>query len=156
MADELRCSVELREDASRSSPGRLFGVLLAYNERAADRPEVFEAGALSWPSNGVTLRRQHQRGAPIMRVLPEVRSGQVVVDQPLPDTQAGRDAASEIRGGLFGGLSVEFRATRQHYAGGVRRVAHALLTGAGLGDTPSYRGSTVEVRQRGRGRRLWL
>ena len=156
MADELRCSVELREDVSRTSPGRLVGTLLTYGERAADRPELFEAGSLAWPSNGIVVRRQHQRGEPIMRVIPELRGAQVVLDQPLPDTQAGRDAASEIRGGLFGGLSVEFRATRQHYAGGVRHIAGALLTGAGLVDSPSYPGSTVEVRHRGRRRRLWL
>ena len=155
MADELRCSIELREDSSRTSPGRLVGTLLKYGERAADRPEVFEAGALSWPDNGVTLRRQHQRGAPIMRALPEVRGGQVVIDQPLPDTQAGRDAAVEIRAGLFSGLSVEMRVTKDRHVGGVRRIDHALLTGAGLVDTPSYRGSRVEVRQRAR-RRLWL
>ena len=156
VTDELRCSIELREDASRSSPGRLVGVLLAYDERAADRPEVFEAGALSWPSNGVLVRRQHQRGAPIMRVLPETRGGQVVIDQPLPDTVAGRDAASEIRSGLFAGLSIEFRSTREHYVGGVRHIAGALLTGAGLVDTPSYRGSRVELRERQGRRRLWL
>ena len=81
---------------------------------------------------------------------------QVVLDAPLPDTTAGRDAAAEIRSGLLPGLSVEFRATRERMAGGVRRIRSALLTGAGLVDSPSYSGSTVEVRQRERRRRLWL
>ncbi len=155
MADEIRCAVELREDASRSSPGRLFGTLIHYGEKAADRPELFELGALSWPSNGVLVRRQHQRGEPIMRVVPELRGEQVVIDQALPDTQAGRDAATEIRSGLFAGLSVEMRVTKDRHVGGVRRIDHALLTGAGLVDEPSYRGSRVELRQRAR-RRLWL
>ena len=61
---EIRCSVELRADESMASPGRLFGTLLTYGERASDRAELFEDGALRWPTNGVVLRRQHQRGAP--------------------------------------------------------------------------------------------
>ena len=71
MADELRCSIELREDSSRTSPGRLVGTLLKYGERAADRPEVFEAGALSWPDNGVISRSPIRRPA----AMPQSRSG---------------------------------------------------------------------------------
>ena len=155
MKGEIRCAVELREDGERQSPGRLTGVLLRYGERAHDRPELFEAGALRWPDNGIVLRRQHNRGQPITRVIPELRAGAVVLDAPLPDTAAGRDAAREIRDGLFTGLSIEFRATAQTYRGGVRRISGALLNAAGLVDTPSYSGSTVEVRGK-RGRRLWL
>ena len=151
---EIRCSVELRQDDA--SPGRLYGVLLNYDERAADRAETFERGALEWPDAGVVLNRQHSRQSPIMRVVPEVRGAAVVVDAPLPDTAAGRDAAREIRDGLFTGLSVEFRAKRQRYVGGVRRISSALLRGAGLVDDPSYRGSRVELRGRTERRRLWL
>lgn len=150
--DEIRCSIELRQDDG--SPGRITGTLLQYGERAADRPEMFETGALRWPDNGIVLRRQHNRGQPIMRVQPETRGSAVVIDAPLPDTQAGRDAAREIRDGLFRGLSVEFRATGQMFVGGVRRIRAALLNGAGLVDDPSYAGSRVEVRNRRR--RLWL
>ena len=156
MSDEIRCSVELRADDGMASPGRLFGTLIRYGERSKDWPEEFAAGALRWPENGIVLKRQHNRQTPIMRVIPEVREGRVVINAPLPDTQAGRDAAREIRDGLFGGLSVEFRATAQTYVGGVRRIAGALLTGAGL-DDPSYCGSRVEVRAGRAGtRRLWL
>ena len=156
MMDEIRCAVELRADETMQSPGRLTGTLMTYGERAADRAEVFEPGALRWPDNGILLRRQHVRAAPIMRVIPEVRGNQVVLDAPLPDTAAGRDAATEVRAGLLGGLSVEFRAVAQNYAGGVRRIAGALLTGAGLVDEPSYGGSAVEVRGRTARRRMWL
>lgn len=155
--DEIRCTVEVREDATRQSPGRLVGTILTYGERASDRAEVFEDGALTWPEGGIVLNRQHQRGAPIMRITPEVRGGAVVVDQALPDTVAGRDAMREIRDGLFRGLSIEFRALKQSYVGGLRRIQEAVLGAVGLVDQGSYAGSTVEVRG-GRTRRLprWL
>ena len=154
MKSEIRCAIELREDDTRRSPGRLFGVLLTYGERAADRLERFARGALSWPDNGIVLRRQHARAAPIMRVIPERRGAALVIDAPLPDTQAGRDTAAEIRAGLFRGLSIEFQADRERHAGGERLIEAGRLTGAGLVDAPSYSGSRVEVR--GRRRRLWL
>ena len=90
--DEIRCSIEIRQDETVASPGRITGTLLQYGERASDRAEVFETGALRWPDNGIVLRRQHNRGAPIMRVQPETRGAAVVIDAPLPDTSAGRDA----------------------------------------------------------------
>ena len=159
MSDEIRCAVELRADDAMASPGRLTGVLMRYGEPAKNRRESFAPGALSWPANGIILRRQHNRTVPIMRVVPELRGAgaEVVIDAPLPDTQAGRDTAREIRDGLFAGLSVEFRATAQRYVGGQRVITKALLNGAGLVDDPEYGGSRVELRQRIEGRRrLWL
>ena len=79
------------------------------------------------------LNRQHARGAPIMRVIPEVRGDAIVIDQPLPDTIAGRDAATEIRSGLLRGLSVSFEAGRQSFVGGVRRISSAATDGGGPG-----------------------
>ena len=154
--EEIRCAVEFREDDTRQSPGRLFGTLLTYGEAAKNRRETFERGALEWPAEGIVIRRQHVRAAPIMRAVPELRGDAVVVDQALPDTQAGRDAAREIRDGLFTGLSVEFRAIAQDYRGGMRRIMRAKLSGAGLVDSPEYAGSSVEVRAQRERRRLWL
>ena len=74
------------------------------------------------------------------------------IDQPLPDTIAGRDAATEIRSGLLRGLSVSFEAARQSFAGGVRRISQASMTAVGLVDEPSY-DAPVEVRARVKGRR---
>ena len=153
-------AVEFRADESHRGPGRLFGTLLAYGEAAGDgRRERFAAGSLEWPDDGIVLRRQHVASAPIMRVMPELRGDRVVVDALLPDTQAGRDAAAEVRDGLMTGLSVEFRAKRQRYTGGTREIVAAELIGAGLVTKPSYRGSTVEVRGRVDGwgsTALWL
>ena len=156
MADEIRCAIELRADETLASPGRLFGTLLTYGERAGDRAEVFEANSLTFPDDGVLLRRQHVRAAPIMRVVPQVRDNALVVDQPLPDTAAGRDAAVEVRNGTLAGLSIEFNAKRQRFVDGVRRIQSAALVGAGLVDDPSYGGSRVELRGRRGRRRLWL
>ena len=156
MKDEIRCAVEFREDTDRTGPGRLVGTVLTYGQRAKDRAEVFEKDSLSWPSDGVVLNRQHARGAPIMRVIPEVRGDAIVIDQPLPDTTAGRDAATEIRSGLLTGLSVSFQADRQSFTAGVRRIAAAAMTAVGLVDSPSY-DAPVEVRQRrDERRRTWL
>ena len=99
------------------------------------------------------LRRQHARTAPIIRVEPRAEGGRALIDALLPDT-AGRDAAVAIRSGLLRGLSVEFKARRESFAGGVRRILAAELRGAGLVDSPSYSGSRVEVR--GRRRHVWL
>ena len=143
--DEIRFSVELRDDEQRG-PGRLSGRLIRYGERARDRPELFEPGALRWPSDGIVLNRQHERRSPILRFTPVVEGDEVRIDATLPDTQAGRDAAAEIRSGLFRGLSMEFKAVRERFAGGVRRIAEAVLGGAGLVDNPSY-ATTVEIRK---------
>ena len=152
MTDEIRCSIECREDATRTGPGRLVGRILTYGERASDRAELFERGALSWPDDGVILNRQHARGAPIMRVLPTLVGDELRIDQLLPDTAAGRDAATEIRSGLMRGLSVSFQAARQSFRGGVRRIQSATMTAVGLVDVPSY-DSPVEVRARREGQR---
>ena len=152
MSDEIRCSIECREDETRRGPGRLVGRILTYGERATDRPELFERGALTWPADGVVLNRQHARGAPIMRVRPTQVGDELRIDQILPDTVAGRDAATEIRSGLLRGLSVSFEAVRQSFAGGVRRIQSAALTAVGLVDSPSY-DAPVEVRARVHGRR---
>ena len=150
------CALEFREDTTGDTPGRLVGTILTYGERASDRPELFEEGALTWPADGVVLNRQHLAQAPIMRIVPEVRGAAVVVDQPLPATVAGKDAAAELRAGLFKGLSVEFRALTEEYRAGVRRIRTAFLGGVGLVTSPAYANSTAEVRDRaGDGRRWW-
>ena len=159
MRTEIRCNVELREDDTLASPGRLTGTLLTYGERASDRPELFERGSIDLAaikaSGGIVVNRQHSRGAPITRVIPELQGDAIVIDQPLPDSTAGRDAAVEIRSGLMRGLSVEFKALRARMVSGVRRISAATLVAGGLVDDPSYSGSTVEVRDKGQ-TETWL
>ncbi|MDE2667227.1 MAG: HK97 family phage prohead protease [Acidobacteriota bacterium] len=151
-------TVEIRfeSDAERMSPGRLVGVLLPYGERASDRPEVFEAGALHWPADGVLLRAMHKRQDPIARFIPEATETEVRVSIELPDTTAGRDAATNVRAGVLRGLSVEFRAEKETRRDGLRVIQRARLVGAGLVDSGAYSGATVEARGKAKRRRLWL
>ena len=144
--NELRCPIELRADDSGQSPGRLVGTLLTYGERASDRPELFEPNSLVWADRGIVINRQHVRSSPVLRAVPEVRGLTVVVDTPLPDTTAGREAAQEILGGLFTGMSIEFKAQRQRFENGIRCISSAMLLAAALVDSPSFANSLVEIR----------
>ena len=144
--DRIDCEIRFEEDATRETPGRLRGVLMTYGEKAKDRPELFTAGALHWPDTGIRLYEQHNRQAPIMRFQPFLVGSELRVDAPIPNTSRGRDAAIMVADGTLGGLSVEFYARRQTYRNGLRVIEDAELRAAGLVDSPSYGGSTVEVR----------
>ena len=144
---EIRFAIEVR--AERGSPGRLTGTLMREGERASDRLEVFREGALEWDAAGIVLNRQHERSSPIMRVLPVRDGAEVRIDSEIPDTMAGRDLASEVRSGLFHGLSVEFEALDEGFAAGaVREIRKANLLAAAVVDSPSYSAARVEVRKR--------
>ena len=156
---ELRhCEIRFEEDESRLSPGRIVGVLGVYGERASDRPEMIMAGAFQFPDGGVVVNRQHERKSPIVRVHPRIDGNTVRVDQPLLDTVAGRDAATEIRGGLMTGLSVEMYVREERQSNGLREILSAYVPRAALVDSSSYLGATVEVRERlvTARRRVWL
>ena len=144
--DEIRCSLEFREDAARASAGRLYGVLMEYETRAVDRPELFADGSLTWPPEGIILNLSHDRKQPVMRFTPELRDRQLIVDVALPDTARGRDAATMVRERTLRGLSVEFRAEQVGRRGAVREIRRARLIAAGLVDDASY-GNGVEIRR---------
>ena len=146
--DEVRCAIEYREDETRQSPGRLTGVLLTYEERANDRPEIFARGSLEWRDSGILIREQHNRMSPIVRAVPFLDGDAVRIDVALPNTQRARDAATNVQEGVLTGLSVEFRSVKEGRRNGMREIQRALLGGAGLVDDPSYGNSLVEVRER--------
>ena len=129
---------------------------MPYETKAKDRPEMFGAGALTWPAEGVVLRDMHNRAEPIIRFMPKDEGGQVRVTIPLPDTQRGRDAAVGVRNGTYTGLSVEFRSLVETRRAGLRYITSAFLEGAGLVDNPSYMGATIEVRGIVRRFPIWL
>ena len=154
---QLLIPVEYRQDESREGPGRLVGTLITYGERARDRAEVFREGSLRWAESGFLVNEQHNRQAPIVRVIPFLEGRALKVDARLPDTMRGRDAATNLREGVYTGLSLEFQAEADAIINGLREVRRALIVGAGLVDLASYAGSTAEVRQQaGKRRVFWL
>ena len=140
-------------DETREFPGRIVGTLLTYGETSRDRPERFLRDSLLWDDGGIILNEQHNRQASIMRIHPFLDGDLLRVDEPLPNTTRGRDAAENVRNGLYTGLSVEFakRGVVASYRDGVREIRSAKLVGCGLVDLASYSGSTVEVRESGDG-----
>ena len=153
---ELRCSIELRADDSRLSPGRISGAIMVYGATARSRQERFADGALTWPADGIILNEQHNRQAPIMRFVPILEGREVRIEEALPDTQRGRDAATGMRSTppLYKGLSVEFVAEDEGFQGGLRIVKRARLVAAALVDSGDY--GTVEVRHGAKRRARWL
>lgn len=161
MKDHLLMEVRAADDESGGSPGRIVGTLLTYGERARDRAEMFLDNALRWPEAGFNVNEQHNRQAAVVRVLPYLDGREIKIDARVPDTQRGRDAITNIREGVYTGLSVEFAAERERFEGGLRIITQGILGGAALVDRASYGGSLVEVRERLdipdlRGAYLWL
>ena len=146
--ENLLCEIRYEADESRLSPGRLTGTLVTYETRAKDRPELFKRGALTWPEAGIIINEQHARQAPIVRAVPFLEGDALKIDARLPDTQRGRDAATNVREGVLTGLSVEFYARQESRRAGVREIRQAILAAAGLVDSGSYADSTVEVREK--------
>ena len=146
MNDTIVSEVRFAEDETRQSPGRLTGILLTYNVKASDRNELFEPDSLSWPDDGVLVRRMHQRVAPIVKAIPFLDGNDLRIDAPLLNSTAGRDCAEELRSGLLKGLSVEFTATKETRRNGLRVIQKAILGGCGLVDVPAYSSARAELR----------
>ena len=150
--DSLIFEIRQAEDTSRESPGRLTGTLLVYEERARDRPEVFVRGALSWPKEGILINEMHNRLAPILRAVPYLEGDEVRIDTPVPNTTRGRDAVTNIREGVWTGLSVEFHSRSEGRRGKLREIRSAYLGAAALVDIGAYSGAKVEVRAKAEAR----
>ena len=150
--DKLLFEIRQAVDESRDSPGRIAGTLLRYNEVASDRREVFSRGALTWPADGILINEQHNRQAPILKAIPYEDGDEVRIDAPVPNTTRGRDAVTNIRAGVWTGLSVEFHSRAEGRRGNLREIRSALLGGAALVDLSSYGGSKVEVRAKSEAR----
>ena len=146
MDNSLLIEIRYAEDPDRQSPGRIVGTLVTYGARAADRPERFLQDALTWADDGILINEQHNRSAPIVRAIPFVQDNAVKIDAPLPNTQRGRDAATNIKERVLTGLSVEFAGAVASTVNGERHIRSARLTGGGLVDMASYSGSGVEIR----------
>ena len=147
MPEQLIIPVEIRSADDPGAPPRLAGTLLTYGEVARDRREYFDPGALYWPESGFNVNEQHERKSAFVRVLPYLDGGAVKIDTPLPDTARARDAATNLREGVYTGLSLEFNAERETRRAGFRVIQRAKVVAAGLVDLSSYAGSTAEIRE---------
>ena len=153
--DTFTVPVECREDESREGPGRIVGTILEVGRVAADRREVFTPNAAIFPSTGVQLLRGH-RGEAILTFDPIIDGSEIRIDAALPDTQLGRQVATEVRNGQRSALSVEFVSLDEAKVQGVRELRSALIQGAALVPLGSYDQARAEVRERvGRYRRSW-
>ena len=128
----------------------LSGTVMRYGEVSEGivQPERFLPGSLEF--SDVILNVQHERNRPIARtpetlVLTDSRES-LEMRAEVPETREGTDAVELVRKSILRGLSVEFRAIRERYEGGIRVIERALLSGIGLVDKPAYLGSTVEAR----------
>ena len=131
---------------------RLSGIVMRYGDISPSHRERFLPGSLrladvvhldlfhdieravAWaPGGGLTL--ENRRDTLSMRA-------------ELPPIPAADRALDEVRSGKAGGLSVEFRAVKEHRDGDLRVIEEAILTGIGIVRAPSYQQSSVEARQR--------
>ena len=146
--DDLLIELRYVDDDTRTGPGRLAGTLLTYGQRGRFRRERFLHNALRWPDNGIPINAQHVRANIITRATPFLVGDELLIDTMLPNTVAGRDAATNVKEGILTGLSVEFlkSSIQSRMVGGIMEISGAQLVGAGLVDLAEYPGSTVEIR----------
>ena len=143
--------VELRREG-RS----LSGVAVAYGSEALvfDFRERFEAGVFGdVAALDVILNRQHDRRTPLARTGGgglELRDSaerlEILAD--LPATRAADDTLALVESGILRGLSLEFVATREQWAGNLRTIQRAELRGIGVVDRPAYADSAVQIAKR--------
>ena len=122
---------------------------------------MFLEGALRWPEAGFNINEQHDRRQNVARAIPYLDGKAIKIDAKVPDTQRGRDALTNIREGVYTGLSIEFYAEQEEYRQSLRIIKRGILGAAALVDRASYGGSVVEVRERlaipaNRSAYLWL
>ncbi len=145
--DELVFEIRQADDPTRQTAGRLVGTLLRYGEVCRDRQEIFAKGSLTWDNEaGILINTMHQRTAPLLRAFPYLDGDSVKIDAKVPSTAAGRDAITNIKEGVYSGLSIEFKSLSEGRRGNLREIRKAHLRAGALVDVSAYSGSNVEVR----------
>jgi len=141
-------AAELRATAGRT----LRGVVVRYGEIATDRPERFAPFAFDPLPAAVPVNVQHREAMIVTRDV-DLHDGPEALRMAarVPTGNQGDAVLGMVESGMLTGLSSEFVPLVDPRIGGVRVVQRALLAGVGVVDSPSYKGSTVEVRQAGRG-----
>ncbi len=137
----------------RAEGRRLSGTVMRYGDVSPSHRERFEPGSLRM-ADSVHLDLFHdvERAVawhPGGGLALENGSDALTMRADLPPIPAANRALDEIRAGRIGGLSVEFKASRETREGGLRVIQDALLSGIGIVRVPSYSDSGVEARRRG-------
>ena len=158
--DKFEVPIECREaDESREGPGRINGTILLEAGARRGRPvkRSSRRGRADLPGiGGSTLHRGH-RGPAVMSFEPVIDGSAIRIDARLPDTQLGRQVATEVRSGERASLSVEFVPLDEARVMGVRELRSALINAAALVPLGSYNQARAEIRHRAarRFRRSW-
>ena len=149
--------IELR---STAESGILSGTAVRYGDKASIGglfDEVIEplAFGADVAKSDVSLNLQHVRASIFARTGPN--GGLTLKDNAerldiralIPaELQAGRDALAGLERGLFRGLSVEMRVTKDRNQGGARHIVAADLVAIALVDSPAYGDSEAELAKR--------
>ena len=144
-----RRSFELRA-VPDSSGAVLEGIAVPWNStgRVGRFTESFKRASLSFDGD-ILVNVQHDSKRVVARNTPA--GGLALWDDPkglrsrinLPDTQEGRDTRVLVSQGILGGLSIEFRAFEDRWAGNHRTILKAELDAIGIVSRPAYAGATI-------------
>ncbi len=141
-------TAELRADTE----GRqLTGLALPWETetRFGGSLERFTRGSAQ-PSGDAILNVQHDPARLLARqpgtLAFESRQNGLYVTADLPETREADDTLALVRSGVLTGLSVEFRATRERFTGGVRVIDAARIPGLAVVPRAAYPSTSIEAR----------
>ena len=150
---------ERRFELRYSDDGReVTGTAIKYGD-VATLPwgrERFEPGAFGDLGGAdVILNVQHDRQNPLCRtdgggLFLSDDGGELSIKADLPETTAGNDTLTQVRGRVLRGLSIEFIPTKHRFEGDVQVIEAAVLDSISIVDRPAYPESTIQARMQAR------
>ncbi|MXY07574.1 MAG: hypothetical protein F4Y61_02905 [Rhodothermaceae bacterium] len=138
----ITAPLEIRES------GKLYATLItegrvSQDRPNQDRPELMLAGAVEWASTGIAIRAAHLQDEGSVIAFPFRKGAEIRVNvNPSPELREAVEAGKRF-------MSVEFHALEESTTpSGVREIERAMLTGAAVVSSPSYRQTKAEIRAR--------
>ena len=147
----FRAGCEVRMEGTQPI---ITGVVMPWETRTeiGAFSEAFLHDSLRW-KDPIKLNLLHQQRLPIAStgdgtlLLSKTDSGLLLHAEPA-DSEIREGVLSLLKTGVLTGLSVEFRAIKDHFVGRERTVELARLTGIGLVDKPAYEDAAVQIEER--------